>query len=245
MLQRFSTLLLAASLAACNASNVTNMNQANALSREERSEGWQLLFDGATTNGWHTYGKSGIGKAWQVSDSSLHLNAASKKDWQTAEGGDIVSADTFEDFHLKLDWKIAPGGNSGVIFYVQEDTSKYPYPWMTGPEIQVLDNAAHADASIIKHRAGDLYDLISAKEVSKPAGQWNQMEVISNDGRLEFRMNGEKILETTMWDDNWRRMIAASKFKDMPGFGAFKSGKIALQDHGDNVWFRNIKIRRL
>ena len=209
-------------------------------------DGWVLLFDGKTTKGWHTYGKTSIGKAWKVADGALYLDASNKNDWQTSEGGDIVTDQTFVNFHLKLDWKVAPNGNSGIMFYVQEDPSKYEYAWQTAPEMQVLDNAGHPDAKIIKHRAGDLYDLIaSSPETVKPAGEWNHAEIISNNGTLEFYLNGTKVVSTTMWDDSWKTLIAGSKFKDMPGFGTFKSGKIALQDHGDNVWFRNILVKRL
>ena len=210
-------------------------------------EGFEPLFDGKTTQGWHTYGKTGsIGKAWKVDDGALHLDASNKKDWQTSDGGDIVTEDSFDNFHLKLEWKIAPNGNSGIMFYVQEDPSKYEYAWHTGPEMQVLDNAGHPDAKIDKHRAGDLYDLIaSSPQTVKPAGEWNQVEIISNNGQLELYQNGERVVNTTLWDDSWKKLVAGSKFKDMPGFGTFKSGKIALQDHGDNVWFRNIRIKRL
>ena len=209
-------------------------------------EGWEYLFDGKTTQGWHTYGKDSIGKAWKVEDGMLHLDASSKKDWQTSEGGDIVTEQSFDNFHLKLDWRIANDGNSGIMLYVQEDPAKYEYAWQTGPEMQVQDNAGHPDAKIEKHRAGDLYDLIaSSPETVKPAGEWNEVEIISDKGKLEFHLNGEKVVSTTMWNDNWKAMIAGSKFKDMPGFGTFKSGKIALQDHGDDVWYRNIRIKRL
>jgi hypothetical protein len=217
----------------------------NTLTESEKREGWQLLFDGTTTNGWHTYGKKGIGNAWKAQDGTLLLDAASKNSPQKAEGGDIVTDREFENFHLIYDWKIAPNGNSGLIFYVQEDPAKYQAVWHTGPEMQVLDNAGHPDAKITTHRAGDLYDLITAKETVKPANEWNTAEIISNNGQLRFRLNGEDILQTTMWNDEWKRMIANSKFKSMPGFGMFKKGKIALQDHGDNVWFRNIKIKSL
>jgi len=112
--------------------------------------------------------------------------------------------------------------------------------------MQVLDNARHEDAKIIKHRAGDLYDLISAKpEMAKPALEWNQVEIIANKGHLELHLNGTKVVETTMWDDNWKKMLKASKFKEWPDFGTYKKGKIALQDHGFNVWYKNIKIKRL
>ncbi|OKL41846.1 3-keto-disaccharide hydrolase [Pontibacter flavimaris] len=207
---------------------------------------WISLFDGETTTGWHTYGKDAVGKAWIIDDSALHLDASNKKDWQTSDGGDIVTEEEFDNFHLQLEWKVAENGNSGIIFYVKEDTSKYKYTWNTGLEMQVLDNNGHPDAKIKTHRAGDLYDLIaSSPETVKPAGEWNQVEIISDNGQLQFFQNGEKVLETTLWDDNWRQLVAKSKFADMPDWGTFKSGKIALQDHGDNVWYRNIRIKRL
>lgn len=223
----------------------THNANANQLTDTEKSEGWRLLFDGQTTKGWHTYNKSGMGKAWKVEGGTLRLDAASKSDWQTAEGGDIVTDETFENFDLMLDWKLAPKGNSGIMFYVQENP-QYQHAWHTGPEIQVLDNAGHADAKITKHRAGDLYDLISAsKETVKPAGEWNTVRIVANGGKLDTYLNGAHVINTTLWNDEWQRLVAGSKFKDMPGFAKFKSGKIALQDHGDNVWFRNIKIRKL
>lgn len=236
-------------LLACQSSNSDNNMSSNSnesTPATANEEGWISLFDGKTTNGWHTYGKDSIGKAWKVEDGVLHLDASSKKDWQTNDGGDIVTNETFEDFHLKLEWKIAPKGNSGVMFYVQEDPAKYQYAWSTGPEMQVLDNAGHPDAKIERHRAGDLYDLIaSSPETVKPAGEWNQIEIVSNDGKLEFYQNGVKVVSTTLWDDDWKASIAGSKFKSMDGFGTYKSGKIALQDHGDDVWYRNIMIKRL
>lgn len=232
-------------IAGCSNTKQSSMNSNSNNTASANETGFVALFDGKTTTGWHTYGKQGIGKAWKVADGALYLDAAAKKDWQTAEGGDIVTDAEFDNFHLKLDWKVAPGGNSGVIFYINEDLSKYQYPWQTGPEMQVLDNAAHNDAKIIKHRAGDLYDLITAKETVKPAGEWNSAEIIANNGNLQFFLNGQQTLQTTMWDDAWRHMVAGSKFKSMPDFGTYKKGRIALQDHGDNVWFRNIRIKRL
>lgn len=239
----------AALLAACSAGKQSSMQsstEANVLTEQEKNEGWQLLFDGNSTNGWHTYGKNSVGSAWKVVDGTLTLDTTVKDGWQVRDGGDIVTNQEFEDFHFSIDWKVAPGGNSGVIFFVQDDPSKYQYTWHTGLEMQVLDNAAHPDAKIFKHRAGDLYDLIaSSKETVKPAGEWNHAEIISNDGKLNLFLNGENIVSTTLWDEQWRSLIANSKFKDMAAFGTFKKGHIALQDHGDKVWFRNIKIKRL
>jgi hypothetical protein len=243
MILKNTTLLLSlAVLFSCQATHKSTSME----TLTKQQEDWQPLFDGKTTTGWRTYGKQTMGKAWTVENGTLYLDAASKKDWQTEEGGDIVTEQSFDNFHLKLEWKIAPNGNSGIILFVQEDPALYPYPWSTGPEIQVLDNASHPDAKIQKHRAGDLYDLIACSpETVKLAGQWNQVEIISQNSQLTMKLNGTQVLATTLWDDTWKGLIAKSKFAQMPGFGMFKSGKIALQDHGDDVWYRNILIKRL
>ncbi|HYE56679.1 MAG TPA: DUF1080 domain-containing protein [Chitinophagaceae bacterium] len=223
----------------------TNTPAPNTLTDAQKNEGWQLLFDGTSKNGWHVYNNKTDGSAWKVADGALYLDTAQKKDWQVIGGGDIVTDEEFDNFHLKLEWKVVPKGNSGIILFIKEDP-KFEHTWHTGPEMQVLDNAGHADANINKHRAGDLYDLISSSpETVKPAGEWNQVEIISNKGSLEFHLNGSKILSTTMWDDNWKKMIAGSKFKDMPGFGTYTKGRIGLQDHGDLIYYRNIMIRKL
>ena len=217
----------------------------NTLTDAEKADGWRLLFNGTDTSGWHVFNHKSDGSAWKMVDASIFLDTTNKKDWQVVGGGDIVSDSSFENFDLKLDWKIADSGNSGIMIYVQEDP-KYKYPWNTGPELQVLDNNGHPDAKIVKHRAGDLYDLItSTPETVKGPGQWNQVEVVSKNGQLDYFQNGTKVLSTPMWDDNWKKLIAGSKFKAMKGFGTFKKGKIALQDHGFGVWFRNIKVKSL
>ncbi len=245
-MQKLTILAIVFTLTACNSTKISSMaNNGTVLSEQEQKEGWQLLFDGQTTTGWHAYGKQSAGNAWKAENGTLHFDADAKKNAQ-AEGGDIVTNDEFENFHLKLDWKVAPNANSGIIFYVKEDPATYKNTYNTGLEMQVLDNAGHPDAKIKKHRAGDLYDLISvSQETVKTAGEWNTAEILSNNGSLRFFLNGTEVVNTTIWDDAWRTMIANSKFKDMPGFGTFKKGKIALQDHGDNVWYRNIMIKRL
>lgn len=218
----------------------------NQLSAEQVKEGWQLLFDGTSLAGWHKYGGKPAGKAWKVTDGTLYLDTTSKKDWQIQDGGDIVSDSAYGDFHLKLEWKIAKDGNSGIMFYIHEDTAKYEWPWNTGPEMQVLDNSGHPDSKIIKHRAGDLYDLIScSNETVKPAGEWNLAEIKSQQGKLELYLNNELVVSTTLWDDAWKKLVAGSKFKAWPDFGTYKTGKIGLQDHGNMVWYRNIMIRKL
>jgi len=208
----------------------------------QKKNGWVKLFDGKTTQGWHTYGKNTAGTAWKVENGALRFDPKAEK----AEKGDIVTDKEYGNFHLKMEWKVSPKANSGILLFVHEDPTKYRQTYSTGLEMQVLDNEGHPDGKIIKHRAGDLYDLIkSNSEPVKPVGQWNKVEVVSNNGKLDFTLNGVKVVSTTMWDENWKNMIAGSKFATWENFGTFKSGKIALQDHGDEVWYRNISIKEL
>lgn len=203
--------------------------------------GFKKLIEGNTTKGWHTYGKETASTKWKVENGVLSFNPDAAGD-----GGDLVTDKAFSNFHLKIDWKVAPKSNSGIIFYVQDDAAKYGATYLTGPEMQVLDNEGHPDGKITKHRAGDLYDLIkSSSEPVKPVGEWNTAEIISNKGSLELKLNGVTVVKTTLWDQNWKDLISKSKFASWEGFGAFKSGKIALQDHGDKVWYRNILIKEL
>jgi hypothetical protein len=212
----------------------------NTLNEKEIKDGWKLLFDGNSTAGWRTFNSTKAGPGWKVQNGELYLDKTVK------EGrGDLLTDAEYEDYEFSIDWKIDACGNSGIIFNVVEDP-KYSATYVTGPEMQVLDNSCHPDAKIIKHRAGDLYDLISSsKETVKPAGEWNHAMIRSKDGKMEFWLNGTKTVEFTMHDAKWDQMVAGSKFKTMPDFGKSSKGRIALQDHGDNVWFRNIKIREL
>jgi hypothetical protein len=204
---------------------------------------FKSLFDGKSVTGWHTYGKSTVGNAWKVENGTLHFDPTAKENNQ---GGDLVTDKEYSNFHLKLDWKVAPKANSGIIFYINEDPVQYKNTYETGLEMQVLDNDGHPDGKIDKHRAGNLYDLIKGDiEPVKAVGDWNTAEIISNQGKLTFILNGIVVVKTTLWDNQWRDLVAGSKFTAWKDFGTFKKGKIALQDHGDHVWFRNILIKEL
>ncbi|MBB2151823.1 3-keto-disaccharide hydrolase [Pedobacter gandavensis] len=225
----FSAMLLTAVFGATGNSNA-----------QSSSKGFTKLFDGKTTAGWHTYGQKTAGAKWDVEDGALHCNT------KNTGGGDLVTDKEYGNFHLKVDWKVAPKANSGIIFYVHEDKPKYGATYSTGLEMQVLDNEGHPDGKITKHRSGDLYDLIkSSSEPVKPVGEWNTAEIISKNGKLELKLNGVKVVQTTLWDDQFKALIAGSKFAKWPDFATFKTGKIALQDHGDEVWYRNIMIKEL
>jgi len=209
----------------------------NTLSDKEKQEGWKLLFDGRTTEGWRNYKKDSISDKWQIKDGALSCKG----------GGDIITKDQYDSYEFVLDWKISPGGNSGVMFHVTEagDT-----PWKTGPEIQIQDNVEGHDPQ----KAGWLYQLYEPPkdpktgkpiDATKPAGQWNMLRVVLNGPKGEIYMNGVKYAQFEMWGDDWNQRIAKSKFAKEPGFGQAKKGHIALQDHGDPVAYRNIKIRRI
>ena len=240
-------MLLAITVSACNSSGRKAANYQDSTQTAETKAGeWVNLLADSSMAGWHTYGKSSIGSAWKINDGVLHLDASKKADWQSAGGGDIVTDDEYENFDLKVEWKISRAGNSGIMFYVHEDTAKYKYPWQTGPETQIADNKENEDGKLIKHRAGDLYDLMSIdKEIVNKAGSWNKTEVIANKGKLTILVNHEVVLQTMLWDPKWKKLIAGSKFKEWPGFGTFKKGHIALQDHGADVWFKSVEIKRL
>jgi hypothetical protein len=249
-MNKLLSLVLGASVfAACNSSSTNSSTTDTTATKDTTAAmqptatdtGWTSLFDGTTLNGWHTFGLTSVSAKWSVDSGTIHFNPATKGD-----DGDLVSNDSFANFDLKIDWKIAKGGNSGILFYVQDDKAKYEDTYKTGPEMQVLDDERNEDNKIPSHHAGSLYDLIQATPGAvKPAEQWNSVEIVANNGKLDFYLNGVHVVNTTMWDDGWKKMVAGSKFKQWPAFGTFKNGHIALQDHGFNVWFKNIQVRKL
>jgi Domain of Unknown Function (DUF1080) len=224
-------------------SNIAVAQQLNTLTSKEKNEGWELLFDGKDLKGWHSYLEKTPGKAWQVVNGTIMLN---KNKSVYEDYADLTSDDEFENFDLKVEWKMEPCANSGLMFYVHE-SPEFKNTYESGPEMQIADLACNDDGRILKCRAGDLYDLIPADtEWVNKGGNWNHYEIKSINGHLELIQNGHKIIETDMWDDHWRDMIKNSKFVEWQGFGTFKKGHISFQGtENGKLWFRNIKIRKL
>lgn len=219
------------------ASSMEIADTLNMLTPDEEAEGWMLLFDGTTFDGWRGYRSESVPSGWVVQDAALHFSGEGGR-------GDIITEEQFESFELRLDWKISEGGNSGVMFHVTEE---HEVPYASGPEVQVLDNTGHPDAANGPTRqAGANYDMHApSQDVTKPAGQWNHLRLVVDGPHVEHWLNGAKIVEYELWSDAWKERVATSKWKDYPAYGLAESGHIDLQDHGDPVWYRNIKIRRL
>jgi hypothetical protein len=208
----------------------------NTLTQAERAAGWKLLFNGKDLNQWRVYRKPDVAPQWTIEDGAITLTAGG--------AGDLMTREEYGDFELSLDWKISPGGNSGVIYRIKEADSN-GQTYYTGPEMQVLDDDGHADGKIPSHRAGAIYDLVVPKAgVVRPVGQWNTARVVLRKGHLEHWLNGVKVAESSYGDEAWKKMVAGSKFKAWPQFGLSSNGHIALQDHGNRVWYRNIKLRQ-
>ncbi|HEX7898366.1 MAG TPA: DUF1080 domain-containing protein [Planctomycetota bacterium] len=218
------TLLAALSLSA----------QDNALSDDEKKAGFKLLFDGKTTEGWRTWKKDKLVGGWTVVEGVLTRSAG---------GGDILTVEQFADFELKIDWRVAPGGNSGIMYRVAETEGA---PYMTGPEYQVLDNAKHADGKNPKTSSGSFYAVYPpTKDVCKPAGEWNSSKIVANGKKIEHWLNGEKVVECEIGSEDWLKRVADSKWKTAKKYGLEAKGHIDLQDHGDKVEYKNIKIREI
>jgi hypothetical protein len=201
---------------------------------------WESLFDGKTFKGWKKW-KGGEITKWKVEDGAMYLTEKG--------GGDLLTEKEYGNFELELEWKISEKGNSGIMYHVQEG-AKYCCPYSTGPEIQVLDDAKHPDSFAGKegnHKAGSLYDMLPPTDLNvvKPAGEWNKARIVIKNGKGESWLNGKKVVDFPTKGAEWDAMVAKSKFKTWEGFNSFEKGSIALQDHGNKVWYRNIRIREL
>jgi hypothetical protein len=244
-------ILLIAGLTACKEKGQTDMKRESAeiMNEDQMAAGegdWEVLFDGTSFDGWKGYLQDNVPDTWKLEDGAMVLYPPENR----PEGANynLVTENKYTSFVLSLEWRIAEAGNSGVMWGVVED-EKYHQPYETGPEIQVLDNERHPDAKAgPTHRAGALYDLVAPSEdVTRPVGDWNTMVITVNydKKRGEVELNGKKIVEFPVANEMWDEMVSKSKFADWEGFGKFTNGKIALQDHGDQVAFRNIKIKEL
>ena len=226
----------------------------NELTAAERAIGWRLLFDGRTLSGWRGLGYDSVPTAhWKVADGAIEKiasgNVPKLADGQPAHGGDLMTVDSFGDFELAFEWKVAPGANSGVKYNVSErlSMSQAPNHAALGFEYQILDDDRHQDGKLPSHRAGALYDLIApnARKHVRPVGEWNRSRIVFRGRHGEHWLNGEKIVEFDLGTPRMDSLIAASKYRSIPGFAdrRERGGHIVLQDHGDEAYFRSIKVR--
>ena len=240
----FLTLTIAAVLLIALPSAAQKVNK---LSKNEKKEGWVLLFNGKDFDGWRQVNGTNMPSNWKIDDNAMEVFTAPGKKPGQGSNGDVIFADKkFKNFELSVDWKASKMANSGIFYNVREVPGKPIY--YAAPEIQVLDNKDATDNKIDSHLAGSLYDLIAADpKTVNPAGEWNTIVVRVKDGKVTHIQNGTEVLSYTLWTPEWDEMVKNSKFKNFPGWkeGIDKEGYIGLQDHGYPVWFRNIKIREL
>ena len=198
---------------------------------------WTVLFDGTSLDAWRGYRRDDVPSAWRIEDGALAFVPGA------SDGGDIVTRDQFGDFELELEWRVAPGANSGIFYRALETQS---YIFETAAEMQVLDNDGHADGGSPLTSAGSNFGLYAAEpDVTKPIGEWNVARIVARGSHVEHWLNGTKLLEYEQGSDDWKARVANSKFAAWPEYGKSVTGHIGLQDHGDTVWYRNIRIRPL
>lgn len=206
----------------------------NTLSAQEQADGWALLFDGTTMEHWRGFKQDAVPGGWKVVDGTIH---------RVDKAGDIITRETFDNFELKLDWKVDGPGNSGIFFRVDEE---HDAVWHTGPEMQILNDDVHPDGKNPLTRAGGNYALHAPPEdVCRPLGEWNAVHIIVNGNHVALWLNGVNTVTYEIGSEDWERRVAESKFHKLPDYGRNTSGHIALQDHQDPVWFRNLKIKQL
>jgi len=219
---------------------------ANTLTDEEKAAGWELLFDGSTLNGWKRYGADSIGPLWSVKDGIIVCDGAGLGEGTANVGGSLMTTRAFGNFELVADWKVTPGGNSGILYHVIED-ARYGHDYETGPEYQVIDDSGWKGELHDAQKAGSNYDMYAAPANKKinPVGEWNTARIVYKDGHVEHYLNGEKTVEFQEGDADYQERYSKSKWPGFPDWNKSKTGAISLQDHGAAVYFRNIKIRPL
>jgi hypothetical protein len=211
----------------------------NVLTEEEIGEGWELLFDGESIEGWRGFGKESVPPAWKAEDGTLMTSGAGGD-----EGGDIISTKIFKDFELSLEWKISPEGNSGIFFNVIEEGQEVIYA--TGPEYQLIDDLSFPEPLEDWQTTGANYAMhppVGAKV--KPVGEFNHSRIILSEGHVQHWLNGSMVVEYDLWSEDWKKRVSEGKWNGFPDYGKASEGHIGLQDHGNKIWFRNIKIRVL
>jgi hypothetical protein len=216
----------------------------NVLTPAEKTAGWQLLFDGKTTGGWHGYNGKAT-PAWSIDDCALKT-AGTEGNYGSDKRADLVTDREFTNFEISIDWKATKGGNSGLMYGVVED-KKYDAAWKTGPEYQFIDDVGFPEKLEPWQLAGANYamHLPNKEKQLKPVGEWNNTKIVVNGNHVEHWLNGKKIVEFERWTDEWKKLRDSGKWKEAPDYGLAKAGRIALQDHGSVFWFRNVKIRPL
>lgn len=219
----------------------------NTLTEEEKAAGWELLFDGSTLNGWKRYNHDTIGPLWSVKDGAIICDGTGFGEGSGDVGGSLMTTKTFGNFELVVEWKITPGGNSGILYHVVE-SPEYGHDYETGPEYQVMDDAGWTGGDLTpQQKVGSNYDMFEAPETKKvmPVGEWNTSRIVYNNGHVEHYLNGEKTVEFEENSEEYNKRYQASKWVGYPGWNKSKVGAISLQDHGAPVHFRSIKIRSL
>ncbi|MGD8898234.1 MAG: DUF1080 domain-containing protein [Acidobacteriota bacterium] len=218
----------------------------NTLTEAEEAQGWELLFDGQTMNGWHGF-NGGSTEAWSIDGCALKT-AGTEGNYGSDQRVDLATDDEYTDFEISIDWKLTPGANGGLMYGVVEDT-KYKAAWETGPEYQFIDGDGWPKPEEITalNRSGADYAMHAPNDLRalKPVGEWNTSKIVVNGPRVEHWLNGRKILEFERWTDDWRELRAGGKWKEYPDYGLAGTGRIVIQDHGSELWFRNIKIREM